>query len=280
MPHEEQQYLQMIRDIDSQGTVEQGRNGPVRTKFGQSMRFSLQDGQLPILTTKQILWRSCWKELMWFIRGSTNVFDLHEQGVHIWDNDWRRGGIRGDGDLGPIYGHQWRRFNSNETNPDCDQLQSVIRQLGEARNAEKPYSRRIIMSAWNPCQISEMALPPCHVMCQFHVTQNKYLSCALYQRSGDVGLGVPFNILSYAFLTHLLAHHCQLEACEFVHFLGDAHIYECHLESLREQTERIPHPFPKIRFKELKTDIEQYCLDDIEWMTPYVHEPFVKLTLL
>lgn len=279
-PHEEQQYLQLIREIIQRGHAELARNGPVRSLFGWTQRFSLTDGQLPILTTKQVAWKTCWKELCWFLRGSTNVYELQEQGVHIWDLDWKTHGSHIEGDLGPIYGHQWRQFNS-DSQPQCDQLATVIRQLRESRDPERPYSRRIIMSAWNPCQLPQMALPPCHVLCQFHVRQNKYLSCALYQRSGDVGLGVPFNILSYAFLTHLLAHHCGLEAEELVHHIGDAHIYECHVETLQEQILRVPHAFPKIRFRgEPHTGIEQYCIDDIEWLTPYTCEPALKMTLV
>lgn len=277
MNHEEQQYLDLIRTINQRGDIEQGRNGPVRSIFGWSQRFSLENGQLPILTTKQILWKTCWKELMWFLSGSTNVYDLQAQGVHIWDNDWLARGGNPNGSLGPIYGHQWRQFNSD---PQCDQIGNIIRQLKEAKDPSKPYSRRIILSAWNPCQLNQMALPPCHVLCQFRVRENKYLSCALYQRSGDVGLGVPFNILSYAFLTHLLAHHCGLKAEELVHFIGDAHIYENHMELLLEQTTREPKPFPKIEFfGEPLAKIEQYCLDDWDWKTPYEHEPFIKLSL-
>lgn len=274
---EEQQYLQLIREIDTRGNREQARNGPVRSIFGWNQRFSLEGGRLPILTTKQVFWKTCIKELFWFISGSTNVYELQDQGVHIWDKDWMARGGTPSGDLGPIYGHQWRQFNSD---PKCDQLADVIRLLKEARDSTLPYSRRIVMSAWNPCQLSEMALPPCHILCQFYVSQNKYVSCALYQRSGDVGLGVPFNILSYSFLTHLLAHHCELEAKEFVHYIGDAHIYENHLEALKEQTARIPHEFPKIQFQGgPRPRIEDYCIEDLEWLTPYTHEPFIPLMM-
>lgn len=277
MIHEEQQYLDLIRTIDRHGHLEQGRNGPVRTIFGWTQRFNLKDGQLPILTTKQILWKTCWKELMWFLSGSTNVFDLQAQGVHIWDNDWLAKGGHPSGNLGPIYGHQWRSFNSD---PRCDQIANIIQQLNEAKDPARPYSRRIMLSSWNPCQLSQMALPPCHVMCQFSVREHQYLSCAVYQRSGDVGLGVPFNILSYAFLTHLLAHHCGLKAEELVHFIADAHIYEEHMEALREQTTRVPKTFPRIMFEGAPlAQIERYCLDDWDWMTPYEHEPFIKLAL-
>jgi len=274
---EEQQYLDLIRTIDQHGRTEMSRNGLVRSIFGWTQRFSLKDGQLPILTTKKVFWSSCWKELCWFIKGSTNVYDLQAQGVHIWDHDWLASGGHVSGNLGPIYGHQWRHFNS-DSQPQCDQLATVIEQLKKARDPNQPYSRRIILSSWNPCQLPKMVLPPCHILCQFYVSQNRYLSCSLYQRSGDVGLGIPFNILSYAFLTHLLAHHCQLEATEFIHFIGDAHIYETHLNDLRKQTLRKPHVFPRIRFScPPREDIEKYDIDDIEWITPYQHEAFIKL---
>jgi thymidylate synthase len=280
MRHDENQYLELINTILEKGTAENTRNGMVKSYFGYSMRFSLKDGTLPLLTTKKLAWKTCFKELIWFLRGSTNNCELVEQNVHIWDGNGSREFLdscgffgREEGDLGPIYGHQWRHFNAPYA--DChtdysgqgvDQLASIIHML---RTPELRTSRRIILSAWNPCQLNEMALPPCHLLAQFNVRENRYLSCALYQRSGDVGLGVPFNIASYSFLTHMLAHHCGLEADEFVHFLGNCHIYESHIEPLQTQLTRAPYPFPKIAFANEHENIEDYCLDDIIWNTEY-----------
>jgi thymidylate synthase len=207
------------------------------------------------------------------LRGSTNIHELHKVGVHIWDNDCPN---METGELGPIYGHQWRQWNGNV---ECDQIQQIIDALRSATDPTKPVSRRIILSAWNPEQLPEMALPPCHILAQFYVKQNRYLSCALYQRSADIGLGVPFNILSYSFLTHLLAHHCGLVAEEFVHFLGSTHIYEEHVPALKTQIVREPKPFPKIRFNVKREKIEDYVAEDIEWITPYEHADFIKMQI-
>ena len=208
------QYIQLIQDIIQNGSYEISRNGPTYSIFGNMMRFSLKDGQMPILTTKQVAWKTCFNELMWFICGSTSNHLLLEKNVNIWTQNASRKFLdsRGlqnleEGDLGPIYGHQWRHFNApyinsstDYTGKGVDQLQQLIEQL---KNPEQNSSRRLIISAWNPNQLDEMALPPCHILMQFNVRENKYLSCSLYQRSGDVGLGVPFNIASYAFLTHI-----------------------------------------------------------------------------
>jgi thymidylate synthase len=288
--YEENQYLELIKTILDRGSREEGRNGATLSIFGHSMRFSLKEGQLPLLTTKQVAWKTCFKELMWFVRGKTDNGELQQQGVHIWDGNASREFLdsrglteRAEGDLGPIYGHQWRHFNAGyqTSNTDyegegIDQLAEVIRQL---KDPEKRTSRRLVISAWNPCQLDEMALPPCHILMQFHVRADKYLSCALYQRSGDVGLGVPFNIASYSFLTHLLAKHCGLEADEFVYFLGNAHIYEEHLDVLEEQIQRIPYPFPRISFGTAHSDIGEYALSDIEWISPYVSHPPLKMKM-
>ena len=279
--HQEQQYLQLIRDILEKGELEETRNGITQSLFGYSMRFSLQDGTIPILTTKKVAWKTCFNELMWFIRGSTDNAELQKQKVRIWDSNSTREFLDNQGlknnaenDLGPIYGHQWRHFNASYV--DChtdysgqgiDQLANIIRELKNSGNG--PCSRRLIMSAWNPCQLKEMALPPCHILAQFNVRNKKYLSCALYQRSGDVGLGVPFNIASYSFLTHILAKHCGLIADEFVYFLGNAHIYADHIDVLREQILREPLPFPSIQIKNLHENIEDYKIADIEWLSPY-----------
>ena len=288
--HEENQYIQLIRDILNKGTLEMGRNGNTKSLFGYSMRFSLKDGIIPLLTTKRVAWKTCFHELMWFIRGDTDNDKLRQKGVHIWDGnstreflDSRELYTNKENDLGPVYGHQWRHFNAPYT--DCktdytgkgiDQLQQIINEL---RSPTGQTSRRLVMSAWNPCQIDEMALPPCHVLIQFNVREHKYLSCALYQRSGDVGLGVPFNIASYSFLTHILAKHCGLIAEDFVYFLGNAHVYENHISVLEKQILREPKPFPRIEISKLHENINDYSLDDIRWIDTYVsHEP-LKMTM-
>lgn len=288
--HEEIQYLNLIREIVKTGSYEKSRNGNTYTKFGYTMKFSLRNGLIPMITTKKMAWKSCFEELFWFIRGSTSCLDLQERNVSIWNGNGSREFLdsRGlyhlaEGDLGPIYGYQWRHYNAEYINAkSCyqgegiDQLKQIIDELS---NPETRSSRRLIMTAWNPCQISQMALPPCHVMAQFHVRDNKYLSCALFQRSGDVGLGIPFNIASYSLLTHILAKHCGLEAEEFVHFLGNCHIYEEHVGALQTQQEREPMIFPRIEINK-KDNIEGYCLDDILWTTPYHSHPSIKMEMI
>ena len=263
MRHEENQYLNLIDDILSEGTKEEGRNGTTFAVVGAAMHFSLNDRRVPFLTTKRLAWKTCLKELLWFIRGDTDNRLLQAQGVHIWDGNSNG---RPDGDLGPIYGFQWRNFggeypvNAN-SKKGVDQLQAVIDAL---KDPEQRTSRRLLISAWNPCQLHEMALPPCHVLMQFHVTDGTRLSCSLYQRSGDVGLGVPFNIASYSMLTHLLAHHCGLDAHELIYHLGNAHIYDDHVDALKEQATREPHEFPRIAIRALHDDINDYQVGDFE----------------
>ena len=290
MNHEEQQYLNLIKHIFSNGSKEISRNGNVISTFGNMMRFSLKDGQIPLLTTKKVAWKTCFKELFWFIRGSTSNHELKKQNVHIWDANGSREFLDSrnlsyeEDDLGPVYGHQWRRFNANYS--DChedykgkgiDQLENVISML---KDPTQRNSRRMIVSAWNPCQLDEMALPPCHVMFQFYVRENKYLSCSMYQRSGDVGLGVPFNIASYSMLTHIIAKHCGLIADEFIYFLGNAHIYEEHIEPLKEQIERVPYNFPKIQIKNKYENIEAYTLEDITWIDEYTFHEQIKMNMV
>jgi thymidylate synthase len=255
------------------------------------MRFSLQNGTIPLLTTKKVAWKTCFKELMWFVKGSTSNDELREKKVYIWNDNSSREFLdsRGltnnrEGDLGPVYGHQWRHFNAPYENCDTnysgkgvDQLQNIINEL---KDPSKRTSRRLVMSAWNPVQLDEMALPPCHILAQFNVRQGKYLSCALYQRSGDVGLGVPFNIASYSFLTHILAKHCDLIADEFVYFLGNAHIYKDHIKPLEMQIDRSFFPFPKLLIKNKYDDIERYTLDDIEWIEEYQHHETIKMNMV
>ena len=220
------------------------------------MHFSLENNSVPFLTTKKLAWKTCLKELLWFIKGSTSNDILNSQNVSIWNGNSTRNFLDSrnlfdykEGDLGPIYGFQWRHFNAeykdcdtDYTDKGIDQLQNIINQL---KNSETRNSRRLIMTAWNPCQIDKMALPPCHVLCQFNVTNNNKLSCSLYQRSGDVGLGVPFNIASYSILTHLIAKHTNLEPYEFIYNLGNTHIYDDHIDGLKQQILRIPYKFLK-----------------------------------
>ena len=282
----DQPYLDLVKDVLENGTLEKGRNGDTISVFGRSMRFSLKQGKIPILTTKHVAWKTCFRELMWFVRGKTDNRELQAQGVHIWDANATREFLdsRGlteyeEGILGPIYGYQWRHFGapySMSPSTGVDQLQQIIDAL---MDPVQRYSRRLVMTAWNPSQIPEMALPPCHALAQFSVKENR-LSCSLYQRSGDVGLGVPFNIASYSFLTHLLANHCGLEACEFVHFLGDAHIYVDHVEGLKTQLSREPLEFPRIRVVSKKPAIDDYDLEDIEFVEVYRHWPKISMPLI
>ena len=287
--HEEFQYLQLIENILKNGSTSETRNGTTKSIFGNMMRFTLNNGTIPILTTKKVAWKTCFKELTWFIKGNTSNKVLKEMNVHIWDDNGSKEFLKKQGleyeedDLGPVYGHQWRHFNAPYTdcntdyeNKGIDQLQELITNLKSETGRQ---SRRLLISAWNPCQIKEMALPPCHVLMQFYVSENKYLSCSLYQRSGDVGLGVPFNIASYSFLTHILAKHCGLEAKDFVYFLGNAHIYEEHIEPLQEQLTRIPYEFPKIQIKEQKENIEDYDLKSIEFITEYKYHDIIKMKM-
>lgn len=286
---DENQYLCLIRDILNHGEEIKGRNGTTKSVFGSAMHFDLSDNKIPILTTKKVAWKTCLKELLWFIDGSTDNKKLKDENVKIWNGNATREFLDSRGlnhleedDLGPVYGHQWRFFNADYktrnddyTGKGVDQLQYVIDQL---KNPDTRSSRRIIMSAWNPCQLNEMALPPCHVMCQFNVCGEK-LSCSMYQRSGDVGLGVPFNIASYSLLTHLLAHHCGLQAHEFVYYLGNAHIYDDHYSQLEQQILLEPFGSPSINFKcEKKQDIREYKVEDFE-LKDYKHHPPIKMDM-
>ena len=310
--HEEHQYLDLIRRILEKGTLEKGRNGNTLSVFGNAMRFSLEGGQIPILTTKQVAWKTCAKELFWFLSGSTDNRVLQQQKVGIWDGNSTREYLDSRGltdyeenELGPVYGYQWRHFGApykkrrdllskdcletpdDETRPTSveggvDQIQQIIDTL---RDPEQRSSRRIILTAWNPAQLDEMALPPCHMFAQFNVRNGTHLSCAMYQRSGDVGLGVPFNIASYSLLTHILAKHTGLVAEDFVYYLGNAHIYEEHIEALRTQIERTPFPFPRISIRDttlsrgLAKNIEDYTLDDIVFETPYQYHTTIKMKM-
>ena len=287
---EEQQYLDLIKNILENGTWEVGRNGKTKAIFGNMMRFSLKDGKIPILTTKKTAWKTCLKELLWFIRGKTNNKLLTEQGVHLWDGNSSREFLDSRGlqnyevdELGPIYGHQWRHFNAkwqgdshDYSGEGVDQLQYIIDQL---KNCETRTNRRLVLSAWNPCQLDEMALPPCHILCQFNVHDGNKLSCSMYQRSQDVALGESFNIASYSFLTHLIAKHCGLEAYEFIHFIGNCHIYEPHIDPLKLQITRAPYPFPTLSIKQVRENIDDYQVDDFI-VDNYQHHEQIKMEMI
>ncbi len=230
--------------------------------FGHQMRFSLQEG-FPLLTTKKLHVRSIIHELIWFLRGETNIRYLKENGVSIWD-EW----ADEEGNLGPIYGHQWRSWpgKSGET---IDQIAQVVEEI-----RKNPNSRRLVVTAWNPADIPEMALPPCHCLFQFYV-QDGRLSCQLYQRSGDVFLGVPFNIASYALLTHMIAHVTGLQVGDFIHTLGDAHIYLNHLDQVRLQLTRDPRPLPKLVIHRQVDNLFDFKYEDFSIVDYHPH-PHIK----
>ena len=230
-----QQYLDLLRHIRENGVMKEDRTGTgTQSVFGYQMRFNLADG-FPLLTTKKVHLKSIIYELLWFISGNTNVRWLQEHGVSIWD-EW----ADENGDLGPVYGHQWRSWPAADGRV-IDQLSQVIDLI-----QHNPDSRRMLVSAWNPGEVDKMALPPCHCLFQFYVADGK-LSCQLYQRSADVFLGVPFNIASYALLTLMIAQVCSLQPGEFVHTTGDTHIYRNHFEQVEQQLSRTPRPLPVMR---------------------------------
>ncbi|WP_076261087.1 thymidylate synthase [Intrasporangium flavum] len=264
------QYLDLLDHVLTHGQEKSDRTGTgTLSTFGYQMRFDLADG-FPAMTTKKLHLRSIIGELLWFLRGDTNVRWLQERGISIWD-EWADPAT---GDLGPIYGYQWRSWPT----PDgrrVDQIAKVIEQI-----RTNPDSRRLIVSAWNVADVDDMALPPCHTMFQFYVSPpgpdgRRRLSCQLYQRSADIFLGVPFNIASYALLTQMVAQLTDLEPGEFVHTLGDAHLYLNHLEQARLQLTRTPHPLPTMRITPGKTSIDEFDLDDFE-LVDYVAEPGIK----
>lgn len=310
------QYKQLLEHILTSGSIREDRTGTgTMGVFGYQMRFDLQEG-FPLVTTKKTALRLVFEELMWFLRGETNITPLLEKNVHIWDKDafrWHKenvgleviDGFRKEydfpdetedheifaralldgkidskyGELGPVYGKQWRSWSRPKAvygdlgmgikNDPVDQITNVIKSI-----KEDPYGRRHIVSAWNPAELDDMALPPCHIVMQFYVDKGE-LSCQLYQRSADVFLGVPFNIASYALLTHLIAMECDLEIGDFIHTLGDAHIYRNHQNQALEQVTRKPKKLPRINFKVKRENIWDYEWEDIE-LIGYDPHPRIK----
>jgi len=258
-----QQYLDLLNHILDKGTQKGDRTGTgTISTFGYQMRFDLNEG-FPVLTTKKLHLRSIIHELLWFIKGETNIAYLKDNGVRIWD-DW----ADENGDLGPVYGYQWRHW-PNSDGTETDQIKKLIDQL-----KNNPNSRRHIVSAWNPSFVDDMALPPCHTMFQFYVADNK-LSCQLYQRSADTFLGVPFNIASYALFTMMIAQVCGFELGDFVHTFGDVHLYNNHLEQAKLQLTRTPKPLPTMKINPNVTDLFDFKYEDFE-LVNYDPEPHIK----
>lgn len=235
------QYEDLLRHVMSDGVAKADRTGTgTRSVFGHQLRYPLDQG-FPLVTTKRVHFKSIAVELLWFLRGDSNVAWLHEQGVTIWD-EW----AREDGELGPVYGVQWRSWPT----PDGGHVDQISEVLGQLRN--NPDSRRMIVSAWNVAELPKMALPPCHALFQFYVAQGR-LSCQLYQRSADLFLGVPFNIASYSLLTHLIAQQVGLQVGDFIWTGGDVHVYDNHVEQVTEQLRREPYPFPRLRIDQAQS---------------------------
>lgn len=251
------QYLDVLRDVMENGQDGDNRTGIwTRKVFGRQMRFDLSQG-FPLVTTKKVFLKGIIYELLWLISGETNIKYLVDHNVHIWD-EW----ADENGNLGPVYGHQWRNWNSE----GIDQLKDVIERI-----KKDPQDRRLIVSAWNPSQIPQMKLPPCHCFFQFDVTPDGKLNCMLYQRSCDMFLGVPFNIASYALLTMMVAQVCGLKPGEFVHTLGNAHIYNNHFEQVKTQLTRNPYPLPTMEINPDVKDIDKFTYDDFKLVNYQCH---------
>lgn len=282
--HEEYTYLRLVEDIISHGAGKNDRTGTgTLSKFGCQMRFNLRRS-FPLLTTKRVFWRGVVEELLWFISGSTNAKVLREKDVHIWDKNGSKDYLesvglahREEGDLGPIYGFQWRHFgaeyvdmHTDYTGKGFDQLSDVIDKI-----KKNPDDRRIVLSAWNSSDLKKMALPPCHMLAQFYV-ENGELSCQMYQRSADMGIGVPFNIASYSLLTCMIAQVCDLVPGDFIHVIGDAHVYRTHVKPLLEQLQKQPKPFPILKINPEKKDIDTFAASDFTLVS---YDPHQKIEM-
>jgi dihydrofolate reductase/thymidylate synthase len=286
---EEAQYLRLCDDIINNGVQRGDRTGTgTLSKFGVQMRFSLRNEVFPMLTTKRVFWRGVAEELLWFVKGCTNAKELQDKDIHIWDGNGSkeflasRGlGHREEGDLGPVYGFQWRHFGAGYSDMHADYRGQGVDQLAECirKIKETPEDRRILLTAWNPKDLDLMALPPCHMFCQFYVAEGE-LSCQMYQRSADMGLGVPFNIASYSLLTRMVAQVCGLRAGDFVHTIGDAHVYLNHVDALKEQVARAPmaRPFPTLKIDPSVTDIDGFTMENFT-IEGYKPMPAIKMKM-
>lgn len=293
---EEKGYLSLCQEIIAKGSHRPDRTGTgTLSIFGPpQLRFSLRDNKFPLLTTKRVFTKAIIYELLWFISGNTDANKLKEVGVHIWDGNGSREYLdkvglshREEGDLGPVYGFQWRHFGARYIDFRSDYAGEGVDQLAEViwKIKNTPYDRRIIMSAWNPADMKAMALPPCHMFAQFYVNfpvgadgekKRPELSCLMYQRSCDMGLGVPFNIASYALLTKMIAEVCDMDCGDFVHTMGDAHVYMDHIEALKVQIEREPREFPTLEIKRKVTDIDDFKYEDFEIVG---YKPYGKIDM-
>ena len=284
--HEEYQYLNLIQDLLNEGKLEEGRNGKTLRGVGAAMHFSLENGKIPILTTKKTAWKTGTRELLWFIKGQTDNKILTDQGVGIWKGNTTAEFLETRGldyepgrSVGPLYGFQGRFFNApytgcetDYTGQGIDQLQKVIDDL---KNPETRNSRRHVVSVWNPEQLDQGVLPPCHILYQFVVTDGNKLSCLLLQRSVDTILGCPLNILSNSILTCIIAKICDLERYEFIHYGGDVHLYDDLIEIAKEQITREPYPFPTLEILNKRDDINDYVIEDFK-LHDYQHHPQLK----
>jgi len=283
----EQGYLDSLREVIINGEFRKARNANTLSSFGIKLDFDIKD-HFPLLTTKKMFFSGVIHELLWFIKADTNSKNLEEKDVNIWKANSTRAFLDKqdlveyeEGDCGPIYGFQWRHFNAPYRGHDhcydgkgIDQLQNCIDLI-----RKDPYSRRIFMSAWNPCQMKEMCLPPCHISYQFYVSKDDYLSCILTQRSGDMFLGIPFNIASVALLVNIIANMTDKKPGKISIMIGDAHIYDSHIGSVLTQLDREPFEFPTLRIKNKHENINDYVYEDFE-IVDYVHHPAIKAKMV
>ena len=284
---EEYQYLNLINNILINGYPKSDRTGiGTLSLFGTKLVFNLQNNTIPLLTTKKIYWRGVVEELLWFIRGSTNSKELEEKNINIWKGNSTKEFLKSrnlghlhEGDIGAGYGFQWRHFGAEYIDCNTDYKGMGVDQLENCINLIKnnPKSRRIILSSWNAKDLDKMCLPPCHCLVQFYV-ENRKLSCQMYQRSADIGLGVPFNIASYSLLTHIIAHICDLRVDKFIHIMGDTHIYLNHTKALEEQVKNIPKEFPKLKIVRKVKNIEDFKYEDFELIN-YKPMPSIKMKM-